>query len=96
MLKACSTVFPDPEKAAIQRRWTLLLVFGRLKLSNNTKNRSTTSSRVHLLCSAAFAGSEKSVMQAFNMHWFVQETKGIAVAVTFNDDQPILKIWSKL
>jgi hypothetical protein len=45
------------------------------------------SDRVHLLCSAAFAGSGKTVLQAFNMHWFVQETKGIAVEVTFNDDQ---------
>jgi hypothetical protein len=39
-------------------------------------DRPETSGRVHLLCSAAFAGSGKTVLQALNMQWFVNKTKG--------------------
>jgi hypothetical protein len=27
------------------------------------------------------------VLQAFNVHWFVNATKGIGIETTFNDDQ---------
>lgn len=40
-----------------------------------------------LLCSAAFPGSGKSVVLSFNCFWFVKKTNGIAVEVTFNNDQ---------
>ena len=46
--------------------------------------------RRYLLCSAAIPGSGKTVMLWANSYWFVQETKGIAVAITFNDDQAYL------
>jgi len=43
--------------------------------------------RVHLLCSAAYKGSGKTTLLHINMKWFVDATKGIAIHVTFNDDQ---------
>ena len=43
--------------------------------------------RVPLLCNAGSAGSGKSVLQAFNLYWFVQNTSGLAFELTFNDDQ---------
>jgi len=43
--------------------------------------------RVHLLCSAAYKGSGKTTLLHINMQWFVNATQGIAIHVTFNDDQ---------
>ena len=43
--------------------------------------------RVHLLCSAAYKGSGKTTLLHINMKWFVDATKGIAIHVTFNDEQ---------
>ena len=43
--------------------------------------------RTPLLCNAGPPGSGKSVLQAFNMHRFVKETRGIAIEITFSDDQ---------
>ena len=53
-------------------------------------NRAQTSQRLYLLCNAASRGSGKTVLQHFNMKWFVERTKGIAIEVTFNDDQTIM------
>jgi hypothetical protein len=43
--------------------------------------------RRDLLCTMSLPGSGKSVVLWFNAYWFVQKTKGIAVEITFNDDQ---------
>jgi hypothetical protein len=44
--------------------------------------------REALLCTAASRGCGKSVLQAFNLNWFVQEVPGgIGIEITFNDDQ---------
>ena len=43
--------------------------------------------RVHLLCSAAYKGSGKTTLLHRNMEWFVNATQGIAIHVTFNDEQ---------
>jgi hypothetical protein len=43
--------------------------------------------RRDVLCTVAQPGSGKTVVLWFNAYWFVQETKGIAVQITFNDDQ---------
>ena len=43
--------------------------------------------RVNLLCSAAYKGSGKTILLQINMKWFVNATRGIAIYVTFNDDQ---------
>lgn len=48
------------------------------------------SRRTPILYNAGFRGSGKTVLQAFNMHRFVERTQGIAIDVTFNDDQEIL------
>ena len=45
------------------------------------------SNRLHLLCTSASKGLGKTSVLYFNMHWFLQDTQGIAVVVTFNDDQ---------
>jgi hypothetical protein len=48
-------------------------------------------SRVSLLCNAASRGCGKSVLQAFNLNWFVEELHGgIGIETTFNDDQDSL------
>jgi len=49
--------------------------------------RMPISERVSLLCHTGYRGSGKSVLQAFNSKWFVEETKEIAIVTTFNDDQ---------
>ena len=43
--------------------------------------------RFDLLCTVAHPGSGKTIIQNFNASWFKNETKGIAVVITFNDDQ---------
>ena len=51
------------------------------------KNIFRIQDRRSLLCTAAFPGSGKTVLLGFNAQWFVEETKGISVMVTFNSDQ---------
>lgn len=43
--------------------------------------------RHDLLCNSGIPGSGKSVLQAFNLQWFVERTKGIAIELTYNSDQ---------
>ena len=50
-------------------------------------DRPSLSGRVHLLCNAGYVGSGKSVLQSFNLQWFVESRKGIAFDLTFSDDQ---------
>lgn len=38
-------------------------------------------------CSLGTRGTGKTVLQAFNLLWFVQRKGGLAIEVTFNDDQ---------
>lgn len=45
-------------------------------------------SRRHVLCNLGTRGTGKTVLQAFNMLWFVRsKPEGLAIEVTFNDDQ---------
>ena len=46
--------------------------------------------RTPFLCNAGFPGSGKSVLQAFNMFRFAEIKHGIAIEITFNDDQASL------
>jgi hypothetical protein len=43
--------------------------------------------RLDILCTVAHPGSGKTIIQNFNAFWFKNETKGIAVVTTFDDDQ---------
>ena len=43
--------------------------------------------KLPLLCNAGSAGSGKSVVLGFNLHWFVENKKGLGFELTFNDDQ---------
>jgi hypothetical protein len=52
--------------------------------------RPKTSNKTHLLCSVAAPGTGKTVLQRFNMKWFVDKTNGIAIETTFDDDQSSL------
>jgi hypothetical protein len=51
-----------------------------------------TLGRRPLLCTAATRGLGKTVLQAFNLCWFVNYTRGIGIETTFNDDQDWLLI----
>ena len=46
--------------------------------------------RLDLLCCVATPGYGKSVLLCFNAHWFVEEKRGIAVVISFKDDQEFL------
>ena len=45
------------------------------------------SERSDLLCSAAYKGSGKTTLLCINMKWFVDATRGIAIHVSFGDEQ---------
>ena len=60
------------------------------KFEESLKSRSK-GLRTPILCNAGFRGSGKTVLQGFNMYRFVEQTNGIAIEVTFNDDQG--KLW---
>eukprot|EP00048_Salpingoeca_helianthica_P012287 m.177423 g.177423 ORF g.177423 m.177423 type:complete len:917 (-) comp15350_c1_seq6:187-2937(-) len=54
--------------------------FLKLSVHNDTRRR--------VLCNLGTRGTGKTVLQAFNMLWFVKEKPdGLAIEVTFNDDQ---------
>ena len=45
-----------------------------------------------LLCNSGARGAGKSVLQAFNMLWFVQQLGGVPIEITFNDDQALFGV----
>lgn len=59
-------------------------------LLKSVRDNPMTAFRRYLLANAAFRGSGKTVLQAFNMFWFLRETGGFAFEITFNDDQSSL------
>ena len=58
----------------------------RLKLVESI-SRPTDMHGVRLLCNCGYRGSGKSTLQAMNLKWFVNETQGIAIYITYNEDQ---------
>ena len=57
---------------------------------NHFKFPHPSNQQIPLLCNVGYRGTGKSVLQALNMKWYVDKFPGgLAIEVTFNDDQCI-------
>eukprot|EP00047_Mylnosiga_fluctuans_P007737 m.255230 g.255230 ORF g.255230 m.255230 type:complete len:716 (+) comp19368_c0_seq1:127-2274(+) len=70
----------DIRRVPLERRALARDVFVEWLLSQDRQRRP-------LLCNVGTRGMGKSVLQAFNMMWFQKDKHGLAIEVTFNDDQ---------
>ena len=67
-----------------------------LQMLQDSIDMSGVKGRRDLLCTAAVPGSGKTVVLWFNAYWFMQETKGISVELTFNSDQSHLYLGKRV
>ncbi len=58
----------------------------RMKLIDSL-SKPKDSKGVLLLCNCGYRGCGKSTLQAMNMKWFVENTQGIGIFLTYNEDQ---------